>query len=125
MLENYGQSKLANALFSLKLAEKYAGTNVTSNSLHPGFVQTGIDRGMNWWRRTLFGAARTVIAKSVEEGAATQCYAATNPSMAGVTGQYLVDSNVVKVDVPNHMENKALADELWDYSEQLLDAHLT
>lgn len=124
VLENYGQSKLANALFSLKLAQKFSETSVTSNSLHPGFVQTGIDRGLSGWRRFLFGAARTVVAKTVEEGAATQCYAATHPSIAGVTGQYLVDANVVRVDVPNHMEDMELADQLWDYSEQLLTGYL-
>lgn len=125
VLENYGQSKLANALFSLKLAKDYQGTSVTSNALHPGFVQTGIDRGLTGWRRFLFGAARTVTAKSAEEGAATQCYAATHPAMAGVTGQYLVDSNVVQVDVPgHHMENMELANQLWDYSEQLVADYL-
>ncbi|MEM8499834.1 MAG: SDR family NAD(P)-dependent oxidoreductase [Pseudomonadota bacterium] len=124
VLENYGQSKLANALFSLKLAREYKGSSVTSNSLHPGFVQTGIDRGLTGWRRFLFGAARTVTAKSAEEGAATQCYAATHPAMEGITGQYLVDSNVVQVDVPSHMENTELANQLWEYSEQLVADYL-
>ena len=32
----YGQSKLANALFSLQLGELLRGTRITSNALHPG-----------------------------------------------------------------------------------------
>jgi NAD(P)-dependent dehydrogenase (short-subunit alcohol dehydrogenase family) len=37
----YGQSKLANILFSLELSKKLSGSGVTVNSCHPGVVQTG------------------------------------------------------------------------------------
>ena len=41
----YGQSKLANAMFSLELAKRIPlGANVTSNSLHPGVVNTELAR---------------------------------------------------------------------------------
>ena len=36
----YGQSKLANVLFSLQLGELLRGTRITSNSLHPGVINT-------------------------------------------------------------------------------------
>jgi NAD(P)-dependent dehydrogenase (short-subunit alcohol dehydrogenase family) len=36
----YGRSKLANILFTSELARRLAGTRVTANSLHPGFVST-------------------------------------------------------------------------------------
>ena len=42
--EAYGRSKLANALFSLALAERLEGTGVTSNVIHPGLVSTDIAR---------------------------------------------------------------------------------
>ena len=36
----YGRSKLCNILFTQELARRWAGTGVTANSLHPGFVST-------------------------------------------------------------------------------------
>lgn len=123
--EYYGQSKLACALFSLKLAKKYEDTNITSNALHPGFVQTNIDRGQKWYIRTAFKVLGPLIAKTVEEGAATTCYAASHPSMANVSGQFLYDSNVVSIGGNNHLEDHALADRLWEYSEALLADYLS
>src|SRR5262249_1406787 len=38
----YGRSKLANILFTRELARHLAGTGVTANCLHPGFVATGL-----------------------------------------------------------------------------------
>src|SRR5438045_3551518 len=41
----YCDSKLANVLFTRVLARRLAGTRVTANCFHPGFVRTGF--GMN------------------------------------------------------------------------------
>ncbi|TQV81026.1 SDR family NAD(P)-dependent oxidoreductase [Exilibacterium tricleocarpae] len=122
--EYYGQSKLANALFSLKLANKYQGTSVTSNALHPGFVRTNIARDADWSTKAMFNVLGLFIAKNVGEGAATTCYAASHPNMANVTGQFLYDSNVVTIGGTHHLENNALADRLWEYSENLLGEYL-
>ena len=37
----YGQSKLANVMFTYELSRRLAGTGVTANVLHPGVVATG------------------------------------------------------------------------------------
>jgi NAD(P)-dependent dehydrogenase (short-subunit alcohol dehydrogenase family) len=47
----YCQSKLANVLFSRELAKKLEGTGVTSNSLHPGCVNTELTRNLDWFSR--------------------------------------------------------------------------
>lgn len=43
---SYGNSKLANLLFSNTLAKQLEGTNVTSNALHPGGVDSDIYRAL-------------------------------------------------------------------------------
>ncbi|NND82897.1 MAG: SDR family NAD(P)-dependent oxidoreductase [Gammaproteobacteria bacterium] len=118
--EYYGQSKLANALFSRKLAQQLAATNATSNALHPGFVKTGIARGQGRLTEIGFDILGPLISKNVEEGAATTCYAASHPSLAKVSGEFLFDSNVVEVGGTHHLENDALADQLWTVSEEML-----
>ena len=42
----YGQSKLANILFNTALAAQLQGSNVTSNALHPGAIDSEIYRGL-------------------------------------------------------------------------------
>ena len=123
--EYYGQSKLANSLFSLKLAQQLAGTSTTSNSLHPGFVKTSIARGQGRLTELAFDIAGPLIAKTVEEGSATSCYAASHPQLAKVSGEFLTDSNVVTVGGKHHLEDDALADRLWKVSEEMLGDYLS
>ncbi len=123
--EAYGVSKLANALFSRKLAQKYEGSSVTSNALHPGLVNTNISRGMDWATRTGFTVLGPVIARNVGEGSATHCYAAAHPNMTNVSGHFLFDSNPVSVGGQNNLENDELADRLWAYSEDVFSEYLS
>ena len=48
----YSHSKLANGLFSLELARRLEGTDATSNSLHPGVVDTKMLRSTGLVRPT-------------------------------------------------------------------------
>jgi retinol dehydrogenase 12 len=83
----YGRSKLLNILFTRELARRLAGTGVTANSLHPGFVatrfgdQTGglISFGIRVAKR---------FALTPEQGAETLVYLASSPEVAGMTGEY-------------------------------------
>jgi NAD(P)-dependent dehydrogenase (short-subunit alcohol dehydrogenase family) len=123
--EYYGQSKLANALLSRKLAKKLAGTKATSNALHPGFLKTSIARGQGRLTEIAFDIVGPLIAKNVEEGAATTCYAASHPQLANASGEFMDDSNVVTVGGKHHLDNDALADRLWSVSEEMLGNYLS
>jgi NAD(P)-dependent dehydrogenase (short-subunit alcohol dehydrogenase family) len=115
----YGQSKLANVLFTYELARRLEGTAVTVNCLHPGVIASGFGQ--------TYGSAVSVLVKlarpfllSTEEGARTSVYLASSPEVAGVTGKYFskckpVKSNAVSYDVQSQQK-------LWSLSEQLVKA---
>lgn len=120
----YGHSKLANVLFSLRLAEQLRGTRITSNSLHPGVIDTDIGRHFN----AVFRFGRSVLAavggKTIEQGAATSCYVATSDSLGSTSGAYFEDCNAVTVQGRHHLYNRPMAAELMRVSEQLTADYL-
>jgi len=119
---NYGQSKLANALFSRELARRYADTSLTSNTLHPGYVATNLGRYVTGKPRDPNEPLRKGF-KTAVQGAATQVYVAADPRLAGVSGYYFEDCNPVEPDGP-HMHDDALALKLWQVSEELTADYL-
>ena len=113
----YGQSKLANLLFAKELSRRLPGAHQTANAVHPGVINTGLQRSMN---PILAGALRVLgplVLKSIPEGAATETFAATHPSVASTTGEYLADCNVAQCS--NLANDRALAGQLWAVSEKL------
>ncbi len=112
----YGQAKFANLLFAKELARRLEGTGRTANAVHPGVIITNLARHLNPVMQFGFGVASVVMCKTVEQGAATQCYAAVHPGAAGITGQYFDDCNVAapRADA----ENAATARQLWQVSEE-------
>jgi NAD(P)-dependent dehydrogenase (short-subunit alcohol dehydrogenase family) len=122
--EAYGRSKLANALFSLELARRLEGSGVTSNVVHPGLVQTNIARTAPTLIRGAFDLFGGVIAKTPEQGAATQTYVMTSPLLDGVNGAYFEDCNPVTVSGDNHIFDTAMAARLWDVAQQMTAGYL-
>lgn len=114
----YGQSKLANILFTLELARRLEGTGVTANSLHPGTVRTGYGADGDTRGFLAFGiriAGPFFLAPA--KGAATSVYLASAPEVAGVSGQYFVKC---KPREPRRWARDAeAARHLWQVSEQL------
>ncbi|MDX1516046.1 MAG: SDR family NAD(P)-dependent oxidoreductase [Woeseiaceae bacterium] len=119
----YGQSKLANVLFAHGLAARLKGTRITANSLHPGLINTEIDRNVNRFLQFAFGALAAVSGKSIEEGAATTCYVATSPQLDATSGEYFEDCNAVRVEDSLH-HDAVLSDTLWQLSASLLAPYL-
>lgn len=114
----YGQSKLANILFANQLAKRFEGTARTANSLHPGVIHTNLARSMNPVVRVALGLGAPLVLKSVGEGAATQCYLAVHPGVAGVSGKYFADCNESRTSA--HGRDHSLAERLWEVSEQIV-----
>lgn len=89
----YGRSKLCNIFFTRELARRLAGTGVTANCLHPGFVATRF--GDQSGGALSFGVrAAKMFAISPEKGAETIVYLASSPDVAAVTGEYFYQCRV-------------------------------
>ncbi|MCD7458312.1 Short-chain dehydrogenase TIC 32 B, chloroplastic [Datura stramonium] len=119
----YGQSKLANILHANELSRRLQeeGANITVNSVHPGLIMTPLMRHSALLMR-IFRAFTCFLWKNVPQGAATTCYVALHPSLKGVTGKYYVDCNEYK---PSKLaRDEALAKNLWDFSNNLVNASL-
>jgi NAD(P)-dependent dehydrogenase (short-subunit alcohol dehydrogenase family) len=114
----YGQSKLANLLFSKELAKRLKGTAKTANAVHPGVIKTELARSLPPVVRVAFAIAAPIALKSVPEGAATQCYVATRPELAGVSGEYFADCNIAQSSELSR--DSALAARLWEESERIV-----
>jgi WW domain-containing oxidoreductase len=116
----YGQSKLANLLFSNALAKRLDGGR-TSNACHPGVIQTNLGRHMNVPLAGVLGPLLdALVMKSVPEGAATETYLAAHPHCDGVSGAYFADCNPTTPSA--HAQDDALAERLWEETERLVAA---
>ncbi len=112
----YGRSKLANMLFTVSLADRLAGTGVTVNCLHPGFVSTSLARD-NALGALFLKLARPFI-RSPERGAQTSVLLASEPVGGAVTGRYFADGRE-KQPLPRATD-RAMAARLWADSAALV-----
>ncbi|HXS18104.1 MAG TPA: SDR family oxidoreductase [Polyangiaceae bacterium] len=114
----YGQSKLANLLFAKELSRRFQGSRRTANAVHPGVINTGLQRHMNPVLAGTMTLMGPVALKNVAQGAATEVYAATHPGLADVSGKYFANCNVAQSSPISH--DAALAQKLWTVSEEIV-----
>ncbi|MBO0858783.1 MAG: SDR family oxidoreductase [Chloracidobacterium sp.] len=112
----YGQSKLANVLFTYELARRLAGTGVTANCMHPGVVGTSLFNkvgGLSGKVVRLF----TPFMRTPEKGADTIIWLASSPEVEGITGKYFVDRKEQATNPESY--DAAVAARLWELSERM------
>jgi NAD(P)-dependent dehydrogenase (short-subunit alcohol dehydrogenase family) len=116
-LTAYGRSKLANILFTREFARRLAGTGVTANCLHPGFVATRIADNNGGVFRLGVGIAKSLFALSPEKGAETMVHLASSPEVAGVSGGYFAKSRPATPTAA--AQDDAAARRLWEESARI------
>ncbi len=113
----YGQSKLAQILFTRELARRLAGTGVTMNACHPGVIRTNLG----------FGGTSAVVRfvrmffKGPAKGAETPIFLATSPDVEGITGKYFANKRAREPSP--EAQDTVIARRLFDVSVDL--AHLS
>jgi len=118
----YGQSKLANVLFTLELARRLRATSATANALRPGVIPTNLGRHMPRWKTWALENLGGSFTKTIAQGAATTCYVATSPALAKASGYFFNHCNPHRPG--GHTENTDLAARLWQVSAELTAGYL-
>ncbi|GAA4308532.1 SDR family NAD(P)-dependent oxidoreductase [Mucilaginibacter gynuensis] len=144
-LQGYGQSKTANNLFTVELDHRGKEFGVRAFSLHPGSVN-GTDLGrvapmalfQQMGTHDENGDIKPEVAatlKTVEQGAATTVWCATNQQLDGIGGVYCENADVAELDegdiahdysapstlrgVKPYSVNAEHAIKLWKLSEEM------
>ena len=114
----YGESKLANLLFTKDLDNKAKDHGITTYSLHPGYVLTEL--GRHNWFSTLFNLiVGTLYGRTPVRGAQTTIYCAVEEGLEKYSGGYF--SNCTLSTASADGRNDGFAKKLWELSERITD----
>ena len=112
-LQAYGDSKLANVLFTFETARRWGGRGITANAVHPGVLATEI------WKKTslaprLLLLPFTWFMAGPDVGGKAVMNLVADPSRDALTGRYF---HVQREETPSpQARDGALARELWERS---------
>lgn len=112
----YGQSKLANVIFTYELARRLKGTGVTANCLHPGAVNTNFFNNISG----LFGLLTRIgkpFLRTPAKGAETVIWLASSPEVEHVSGKYFFDRRERRSSPESY--DRKVAQGLWEVSERM------
>eukprot|EP00879_Flechtneria_rotunda_P021676 GHRR01022856.1.p1 GENE.GHRR01022856.1~~GHRR01022856.1.p1 ORF type:complete len:328 (+),score=65.48 GHRR01022856.1:56-1039(+) len=118
----YGQSKLANVLFTYELARRLQpDTSITINCLHPGVVRTELSRYLIEDPSSVFSKVLTTVfapfTLSPKQGVQTSIYLAASPEVEGVSSKYFDCCRPISSS-PASYDTK-IAQRFWQVSEEL------
>ncbi|PVZ99710.1 hypothetical protein BB558_004256 [Smittium angustum] len=114
---NYGNSKLANIMFTICLAKKLEGTGVTANALHPGPISTNITRNVTGSSSILKSIISGLFISPIV-GSLTTLRLALSDSVEGITGKYF--SRELETITISQATDPEKCNELWEFTEELI-----
>jgi NAD(P)-dependent dehydrogenase (short-subunit alcohol dehydrogenase family) len=107
-LDAYAQSKQAKRMWTRALARRFAGTGVTVNAAHPGFVKTGQFARGGGWQSGIADLGGKLFGKKPEHGADTVVWLAGSAEAVG-SGRYVQN----RKDVADQWQHEANEDRLY------------
>ncbi|MHB8382003.1 MAG: oxidoreductase [Candidatus Binataceae bacterium] len=131
----YGQSKLANLLFTLELQRRINAhsARLLAVACHPGYAATNLQAAGprmegSAFMESLFSVANRMLAQSAAMGALPTLYAAAAPDVRG--GDYIgpdgiaeMWGNPTRVKRSAAAQDQSVATRLWSVSEQMTGVH--
>jgi NAD(P)-dependent dehydrogenase (short-subunit alcohol dehydrogenase family) len=122
----YGQTKLANLLFTLELQRRLQadGSHVRAHAAHPGYAATNLQSGMgNHWADRVGAISNKIFAQNEQMGALPTLFAATQDlpgaSYVGPDGFMEQRGHPTLVGRSAAATDVAMAKDLWLASERL------
>jgi NAD(P)-dependent dehydrogenase (short-subunit alcohol dehydrogenase family) len=134
----YGQSKTANALFSVALDKRGEPFGIRAFSVHPGRIETNLQRFITLEELQSRGLRdekgeipvnQRSLYKTPQQGAATTIWCAVSPTLDGMGGVYCENCNIAQAVPADHKPldgvlpwatDEAAAERLWALSETLI-----
>ncbi|KAI5208260.1 oxidoreductase [Aureobasidium subglaciale] len=119
----YAQSKLANILYAKALNKQYPC--ITTVSIHPGIGYTGLQSNFSFIDRFVMWATTIGKRSPVDQLAWNGLWAATAPKgveKGQVQGGKYYEPVGIQPKPVGHQDNAALEDELWDWTQEQLEA---
>jgi len=117
----YGQSKLANILFTREYARRNSKSGITVYAVHPGAVSTELGRHYQSkipsFLLPVTDKAKLFL-KTPVGGAQTTIYCAVEPSLATETGKYYADC--ARIATSQAALDDKQAKKLWDVSKDIV-----
>jgi NAD(P)-dependent dehydrogenase (short-subunit alcohol dehydrogenase family) len=111
-LNAYGLSKLGIMYMTYELADRLQGSGVVVNCLHPGDVDTKMQR-----------STTTAEGVSTSLGAATSVYLSSSSEINNINGKYFIDKKATpSAEISYDIEKRK---RFWSISEELVKNYLT
>jgi NAD(P)-dependent dehydrogenase (short-subunit alcohol dehydrogenase family) len=111
----YGETKLANILFTSELASRLEGTGVKAYCFDPGLVATNFNQNNGWFPSLVMNVMK-MFSHSPEKGAETLVWLADSNEVTDPHGRYYKQK---KITIPSeHAQNKNASKRLWEVSEE-------
>lgn len=108
----YGQAKLAMIMCTFKLAKLLEGTDVTVNTLNPGFIKTNLLRNFKGFKLIVGGIYMKLCASPVEVGGDRIITLAISPQYKDISGKFIYE-DYIKTPNPEALNND-IVERVWE-----------
>ncbi|MFM0039167.1 oxidoreductase [Paraburkholderia strydomiana] len=138
----YAQSKTASVLFTIALDRRGEPHGVRAFAVHPGRIETNLQRFITMKELQALGyrnkdgeipEAQRGLYKTVQQGAATTVWCATNSALDGIGGVYCENADIAASVPADHATpdgvlpwaiDLTMAEQLWALSEAMTGVRL-
>jgi retinol dehydrogenase-13 len=111
-LRAYGAAKMGQLLMMMLLTDRFQGTGVTINAMHPGMVQTNTGRENGLLYRWLKRNTIDRISRLPEVSAEALYYLGVSPKIEGVSGRFFHMTRQEEMAPP--ARDREVAERLWE-----------